>query len=606
MIRLFSLLLFCVISPKVLAQSVLLNSWQSHFNYQSGQLVEKAGDYFYSASYNGLFRIATADKAVTVFSKVEGLNDVGISSMAFVPTQDVLLVAYRNGNLDLVSMDENSNLIAVENWSELLDSETLPSNRSINHIRIRDGLAYLTTGFGVVVFDIARKEVKELYRYIGDRGQEVAVSGITFSSDRIYLATSVGILSASLDATVNRQYYENWTTVPSRLIASSVAYFNDQLYAGFSGYGISKFESATWLTVVPSTSDAVDLEVDSQQLIGTLDDRIALLDKTGKSTNYIGSGFSKPRQAKLDDVGSLWIADNQNGLVTNHGTTNGFVNVSPVSGDTTIAVRTDSTIQDHLGTVWTRLPDYLGGGILVSNSAGRQRYLSTASGNGGLPSMTINSLVSDKEGNIWFASDRGVGYFWPDGIFTTSQVNAVLPIYGQRRLFSNERCTALAVESGNRKWIASATGLYLFDAEGSELVRQFTTANSPLPSATITALHFQDESGLLYVDSPNGMVSYRSDASIPEEKLSKINIFPNPVRPEYQGWVGMKGLVENSVVKITELSGRLVHETRSQGGTASWNLNDYTGRRARGGIYLVLVVAPDGSERLEGKLAIIE
>jgi ligand-binding sensor domain-containing protein len=601
MIRLFSLLLFCITSTGVIAQSIPLNSWQSHFNYQSGQLIEKAGDAFYSASYNGLFQISISDKSVKVLSKVEGLNDVGISSMAFVPTLNVLLVAYRNGNIDLISIDENS--ITVENWPELLRSETLPANRSVHHIRIRDGIAYLTTGFGVVVFDIERREVKELYRYIGAGGQEVAVSGIAFSSDRIYLATSVGILSASLDATVNRQYYGNWTTVPSRLIASSVAYFNGQLYAGFSSYGISKFESATWLTVVPSTSNSIDLEVDSQHLIGTLDDRVVVLDQSGKSTNYAGSGFPKPRQAKLDDVGSVWIADNQNGLVTNHGTSN---DVSPVSGDTSIAVRMDSTIQDHLGVTWTRLPDYLGGGILVSNSAGRQRYLSTASGNGGLPSMNINSIVPDKEGNIWFASDRGVGYFWPDGIFTTSQVNAVLPVYGQRRLFSNERCTALAVESGNRKWIASATGLYLFNAEGSELIRQFTTENSRIPSATITTLRFEDESGLLYVDSPNGMVSYRSDASISEEKLSKITIFPNPVRPEYQGWVGIKGLVENSVVKITELSGRLVHETRSQGGTASWNMNDYTGRRARGGIYLILVVAPDGSERLEGKLAIIE
>lgn len=604
--RLFSLLLFCITSTGVLAQPISLNSWQSHFNYQSGQLVERAGNAFFSASYNGLFHVTISDKSVKTLSKVEGLSDVGVSSMAFVPTSNVLLVAYRNGNLDVVSLDESSKSITVENWPELLRSETLPANRSINHIRIRDGLAYLTTGFGVVVFDIERKEVKELYRYIGTGGQEVAVSGITFSLDRIYLATSVGILSALLDATVNRQFYGNWATVPSRLIASSVAYFNDQLYAGFSGYGISKFESNTWLTIVPSLSQTIDLEVNLNKLIGTLDDRVVLVDEEEKSTTYSAADFPKPRQAKLDDVGSVWIADNQNGLVTNHGSSGGFVNVSPVSGDTSIVVRTDSTIQDYLGVTWTRLPNYLGGGILVSNSSGRQRYLSTASGNGGLPSMNINSIVSDKEGNIWFASDRGVGYFWPDGIFTTSQVNAVLPVYGQRRLFSNERCTALAVESGNRKWIASATGLYLFDAEGTELIRQFTTENSPLPSATIRALRFNEEEGLLYIDSPNGMVSYRSDATLAEEKLSTITIFPNPVRPDYQGWVGMKGLVENSVVKITELSGRLVHETRSQGGTASWNLNDYTGRRASGGIYLVLVVAPDGSERLEGKLAIIE
>jgi hypothetical protein len=334
MSRLFRLLFFCVVSAQVAAQSIPLNSWQSHFSYLSGRLVERAGDAFFSASYNGLFRISISDKSISVLSKVEGLHDVGISSMAYVPNKELLLLAYRNGNVDLVSMDVNSKSLTVENWAELFQSTTLPTNRSVNHIRVRGELAYLTTAFGVIVLDIERREVRELYRYIGDEGREVAVSGITFSSDRIYLATSAGILSASLDPSVNRQYYGNWTVEPSRLLASSVAYFNDQLYAGFSGYGISKFEGATWQTVVPSTSAAIELDVDSEQLVGVLDDRVVVLKENGESIGYAAAEFSKPRQAKLDETGALWVADNQNGLVTNHGSSNGFLKVSPVSGDT--------------------------------------------------------------------------------------------------------------------------------------------------------------------------------------------------------------------------------------------------------------------------------
>jgi hypothetical protein len=102
------------------------------------------------------------------------------------------------------------------------------------------------------------------------------------------------------------------------------------------------------------------------------------------------------------------------------------------------------------------------------------------------------------------------------------------------------------------------------------------------------------------------MVSYRSNSTQPSESLSAVTIFPNPVRPGYGGEVGIKGLMNESVVKITELSGRLIYETTSQGGTASWNLNDYTGRRARGGIYMVFIVSGDGTEKLAGKLAVID
>ncbi len=118
-------------------------------------------------------------------------------------------------------------------------------------------------------------------------------------------------------------------------------------------------------------------------------------------------------------------------------------------------------------------------------------------------------------------------------------------------------------------------------------------------------MKFEGSTGLLFVDTPNGMVSYRSDASTPSENLSLITVFPNPVRPNFEGILGVKGLIDNATVKFTDLSGRLVYETRSQGGTASWNLNDYTGKRVRGGIYLIIIVSSDRSEKMAGKLAVI-
>jgi hypothetical protein len=70
--------------------------------------------------------------------------------------------------------------------------------------------------------------------------------------------------------------------------------------------------------------------------------------------------------------------------------------------------------------------------------------------------------------------------------------------------------------------------------------------------------------------------------------------------------VALSGLPENAVVKITDVSGRLVHETRAQGGTAAWDVRDYRGRRAATGIYLVYVADAEGRKLLVGKMAVIE
>ena len=70
-------------------------------------------------------------------------------------------------------------------------------------------------------------------------------------------------------------------------------------------------------------------------------------------------------------------------------------------------------------------------------------------------------------------------------------------------------------------------------------------------------------------------------------------VFPNPVPPGYTGSIGIRGLVNNAIVKITELDGRLVCQTRAFGGQAmGWQ--DYKGRKISTGVYLVLV-SDDGS-----------
>ncbi|MCF0071846.1 hypothetical protein LZD49_15320 [Dyadobacter sp. CY261] len=590
---------------RILGQVLPLGQWQSHFNYLSAKQVIQAGTKIYCTSYNGLFALNPDNGETRILSKADGLSSTGVSAMGYLPESKLLLLAYRNGIIDFVFLNEQSEPDEIGTWDLLTSTQGLPVDKAIRRIIFRDDLAYIATGFGIMVLDTRLRQVEETYRYIGTNGAQVAVNSLAFSGDSLFVTISEGVvLATSMRPEVNRQYFANWKSIPAPGKISSIVSFSGETYAAVQEKGIFRYKNGNWTSVYTSSSPGLRILDAGSTLIATNGNAIISIDQANNYVITTNPLFRDISSGFRSETNALWITDQKNGLFTNYNSD--FKQVSPAQADTSISLRPDSLITDLNGLSWARLPEALGGGILVSNADGsRKKILSTSIGNGSLPASKINSIALDRDGYVWFASTKGAGYFIPDGVLEAGRVDAILPLYGQRRLFNNEECTALAVEPGNRKWIGTRTGLHQFSADGTELIQKFTMADSPLPSDVIRALRFEAETGLLFVDTPGGMVSYQSDAKQPGDQLENITIFPNPVRPGYSGSVGISGMTGQSIVKITDLAGRLVFETRSEGGLASWNLNDYTGRRARAGMYIVFVVSADGSEHQAGKLAVI-
>ncbi|UFH55087.1 two-component regulator propeller domain-containing protein [Spirosoma sp. KNUC1025] len=304
-----------------------------------------------------------------------------------------------------------------------------------------------------------------------------------------------------------------------------------------------------------------------------------------------------------DLAGNLWIATGGNNaqLATLHvRRSNGqFQSFSSVYQTNILQI-----LPDDNGFLWMRLGN-AGGLLIFDPQTNRSRFLDNRSGQGLLPNNNVRSLVNDRNGIIWVGTDLGpVVFDNPYGIFD-GFVDAQSPLINGRRLLANEVITAIAVDGGNRKWLGTLNGLYRVAPDGSQLLDTFTAVNSPLPSNTIQALAIEPVSGTVFIQTVNGLVSYRGTATEPIQELSGLTIFPNPVRPDFSGSVGINGLTDNATVKILDAGGQLVYETRSQGGTATWNLRDYRGRQAQTGIYLIVVVTSDGLEGLAGKLAVV-
>ncbi|GAB3727757.1 two-component regulator propeller domain-containing protein [Hymenobacter agri] len=277
----------------------------------------------------------------------------------------------------------------------------------------------------------------------------------------------------------------------------------------------------------------------------------------------------------------------------------------------------DRIALDDMGNAWTsvaRKSDRGGGssaalGIFAIDpeNANPPRFFTVANG---LPDNQIYDLAKDRRGYMWAATIKGVAVFNdPSGPFQ-STLGFTTPIVrrgdgtGFPALFT-EPVHAIAVDGADRKWFGTDHGLWLFSPDADEALLHFTTANSPLPSDRIVDVDVNDKTGEVWVATDAGVVAYRGGATVTEGEPKCAAAFPNPVRPDFQGLVGITGLANNAIVKITDVAGHLVYATTAAGGAVTWNLTTPDGQRVRSGTYLVLSTDADGKNGCVSKVAVL-
>jgi hypothetical protein len=226
----------------------------------------------------------------------------------------------------------------------------------------------------------------------------------------------------------------------------------------------------------------------------------------------------------------------------------------------------------------------------------------------------VYSVVEDLDGNIWIGTDQGpLIYYNPEQVFDSDLKASRIKIPRNDGtnladyMLKTETITSIAVDGANRKWIGtSGSGVYLLSADGTKQILNFNEQNSPLLSNSIVSLSVDNKTGDVWFGTIKGVQSYRGDAIEGGAKFSKVYAFPDPVRDDFTGNVTITGLIKDTQVKITDISGNLVFETVSDGGQASWDLKNYTGRRVATGVYLVFCASKDGSQSCVTKMLVIK
>ena len=277
----------------------------------------------------------------------------------------------------------------------------------------------------------------------------------------------------------------------------------------------------------------------------------------------------------------------------------------------------DELIIDQANRKWGIIHE---GGIFVYNDNNtlsnhlddEYKILNTNSGNGNLPSLNIYTITEDLDGEIWIGTDKGVAvFYYPELIFSGFNFDAQQILiqegeYGQY-LLGTERINCIKIDGANRKWVGTeSSGLYLLSDDGLEQIHHFTTTNSPLFSNKIIDISINQLSGEVYIATDKGLISYRSDATIGEAQQEATYVFPNPVRENYQGNIAISQLVNNALVKITDINGVLVYETIANGGQANWNGKNFNNEKVGTGIYLVFSTDSNGLEKIVSKILFIK
>jgi hypothetical protein len=231
----------------------------------------------------------------------------------------------------------------------------------------------------------------------------------------------------------------------------------------------------------------------------------------------------------------------------------------------------------------------------------------------GLPANSngVISVAMDKFGDLWIGTDNGLRVLSSavSNIQNNPHVETVVIEENGvgEELFRDSSVLQIEVDAGNQKWISiDEGGVFYLSSNGERTLRQFTRANSPLPTNNVTDIKVDNVTGKVYFVTLDGIVVYQGDILDVTENFGDVLVYPNPViYGQYKGNVRIRGLAAKTNIRITDAAANLVHQAVALGGLYEWNLTNQRGIRVASGIYFVLMTNEDGTDTATAKIAVV-
>lgn len=475
--------------------------------------------------------------------------------------------------------------------------------------------------------------------------EAVVFSCATLVGNTLFVGTQEdGLLSFDFPATAAYEFIRpdgpernnvfSLTVLPSGNFWTVFGEYNQFLSPRFRSYGLSKFSVETgWLTIPYSEVDAsVDLvrvtanpANESEIFVSSYNNGLLRFENDVLADHYdhTNSGLEaiantasvRVEQSAFDSQGNLWM--------TNAIVTDGLKMLRP--NGQWLSVSTEDILEalgtsrfgrmliDRNGTKWLcTLEDGLVG--YNENRAIPFRKITDGPDLGNLPAPSVQAIAIDNRNQMWIGTRKGLRVLSSVDRFMNEEdtqltTNAIIfeEENGQAsELMYEQFITDIVVDGANNKWIGTATaGVFLVSSDGQRTIHHFTSSNSPLPNNNVNDIDINQATGEVFFATVSGMVSFKGSAIAASDNLREVKVYPNPVRPGYAGTVKVSGLTEKANVKITDISGSLVHEVISDGGTIEWDTTAFGKYRVASGVYMVFIATQDGAETTVKKVMIV-
>ncbi|WP_223032484.1 type IX secretion system anionic LPS delivery protein PorZ [Hanstruepera marina] len=203
------------------------NFWEGHFSYLNIKDVSQGNGKLYAAAENAVFIYDPVTLEMETLSTINGLSGETISQIYYSELYETLVIGYENGLMDLVFDNDDDVLTVID----ILEKPTIPpTNKRINHFNEYNGYIYISTDYGISVYDLARLEFGDTY-FIGNGGAQIRITQTTIFNEFIYASCldNNGVKRA-LVASSDLVDFNEWDNVRAGNFLA-IESLNDKLFA---------------------------------------------------------------------------------------------------------------------------------------------------------------------------------------------------------------------------------------------------------------------------------------------------------------------------------------------------------------------------------------
>ena len=516
---------------------------------------------------------------------------------------------------------------------------------AITDFREANGYLVITTPARVNVYNPAGSQVIQINQ-IPTADVPVTFTNATMVGETLFIGTKErGVYAAPLSS-LNFEKITPDGPVRSKVFSlEKTTKYLWAVYGDYNGnynphpleqYGISRFSETGWETIpndeLFNASSISDIEAnpsnEKQVYAGSFHNGLikvvdgtpeAIYDYTNTGTTGLQSLIDPTAPAyrsvringlAFDAAGNLWMT---NAMVpkplkvlkpNNQWASFDFTEAIPDTGNESYG----KLAVDRNGTKW--IPS-IRNGVIAFNEAYDNKFIVINGEDAGMPSPFARCVAIDNNNQLWIGTERGLRIIPSTERFvteTTLRANSIIILEDglAQELMYEQAVMDIAVDGANNKWLGTAnSGVFLVSPDGQTTIHHFTKQNSPLPSNSIIDIEIDPISGDVYFATEKGLVAFKGTSTKAADDLSKVYVFPNPVRPGFDGDVNISGLTDDANVKITDIEGNLVYETTSEGGTVLWDTKAFGKHKVASGVYMIFIASGDGMQTKVKKVMII-